>query len=138
MKTLVQLSNQYNLDDLTVSETAKKHLLHEQYIVTGRIVKNLSELCEKVLDECKVKFPDLIITSGYRCRTLNTWVKGKSNSQHMDGQAADIWAKNIDGLWELIRQLNIDQAIRYKTFIHVSYAGIYNRHQYINMIEQKR
>ena len=138
MKTLVQLSNKFNLDDLVKSDTADRQLLHEQYIVTGRIVKNLSELCERVIDECKIQFPDLKINSGYRCRTLNLWVKGKKNSQHIDGQAADITCNDLDGLWELIRQLNIDQAIRYLSFIHVSYAGIYNRHQYINMIEQQR
>lgn len=132
MKTTVQLSPSFSLDDLTASQIADKNLLHEQYILSGRIVKNLSELCNSVLEECKRLFPDIVVTSGYRCGTLNSWLKGAKFSQHLDGQAADIQCKDIAGLWELIRQLNIDQAILYNTFIHVSYAGIYNRHQYLN------
>lgn len=133
MKTTVQLSNYFNLNDLTHSDAADRHLLYEQYIVTSRLVKNMADLATMVLDEIKKLFPEMKINSGYRCRTLNLWVKGKSNSQHLDGQAADIWAKNLDALWDLILALNIDQAIRYENFIHVSYRGSYNRHQYIDL-----
>lgn len=131
MRTTVTLSKYYELDDLTFSKVASQNNLSEQYFVSSVVVHCLGELAMRVLDECKVHFPDLKINSGFRCRILNAWVKGVPNSQHIRGQAADITCDDLDGLWNLLKLMNIDQCIRYKNFIHVSYNGIYNRHQYI-------
>lgn len=37
----------------------------------------------------------IIITSGYRCRTLNSLLKGSSTSNHLTGFAADMQTENI-------------------------------------------
>lgn len=66
----------------------------------------------------------IIITSGYRCKKHNAKVGGVSNSQHMQGIAADIV---VDGLTtsELSRAANEIKAFRnggigtYSTWVHV-------------------
>ena len=65
------------------------------------------------------------ISSGYRCQTLNNLVGGEPSSQHLKGEAADIWSRTHTPL-ELARlivklELPFDQLIVYPTFIHVSH-----------------
>ena len=132
MKTQVFLTNMFDLDELVFSAIAEKNLLHEQWIVSASIVNCLANLCIYVLDRMKEKFPDMVITSGYRCRTLNAWVKGVVSSQHMRGEAVDVTHSDLDALWEFVKELTVDQAIRYNTFIHVSFKLGYNRNQYID------
>ena len=51
----------------------------------------------------------------------------------MFGEAVDITAKNLTDLWYTILEMDIDQAIRYKTHIHVSYRNSkINRKQFID------
>lgn len=132
MKTKVIISKYFTLDDLVYSKTAEKNMLHEQWNVQAVVVNNLSNLCMYVLDVLKEEFPSLAINSGYRCSTLNCWVKGSKNSPHMKGQAVDIWAKDLDALTEHIKTMNVDQIIRYRNFVHVSFNLGYNRNQYID------
>lgn len=64
------------------------------------------------------------ISSGYRSEKLNRLVKGVANSQHMKGEAADIYTFGSAGLLEALKKsgLNFDQAIYYRRrgFIHLS------------------
>lgn len=58
---------------------------------TPYIQANLLRLCRNVLEPTRIMTGEpLVITSGYRCRTLNTKVGGASNSYHLQGLAADI------------------------------------------------
>ena len=72
------------------------------------------------------------ISSGYRCRELNADIEvgGAPTSQHVKGEAADIYAVLPDGSRmapvELARrivalELPYDQLIIYPTFVHVSH-----------------
>lgn len=64
------------------------------------------------------------ISSGYRSEELNRLVGGVANSQHMIGEAADIYTFGSCLLLEALQQsrLNFDQAIYYRRrgFIHLS------------------
>ena len=82
------LSNHFRLGELLRSETASKEKINEQFSPSAKIVNNLSILCTNVLDRVKDEFPDMIITSGYRCPTLNRLVGGVSNSQHILGEVS--------------------------------------------------
>ena len=64
------LSNQFRLGELLRSETATRLNIIEQFTPNALIINNLSSLCMGILDKVKVKFPDMIITSGYRCPVL--------------------------------------------------------------------
>lgn len=58
-------------------------------------VLNLAELCDKILQPLRVAWGSgLRVTSGYRCRQLNTAVGGVVNSAHISGYAADIQPLN--------------------------------------------
>lgn len=72
----------------------------------------------------------LHISSGYRCPELNHAVGGTPDSQHVRGEAADIYVIDPYGarmrpadLARMIDQLGLpyDQLILYTTFVHVSF-----------------
>lgn len=134
MKANVILSYYFDLNDLVRSTMAEQHNVKEQYQITAPIVNNLANLSLYVLDRVKEKFPEMLITSGYRCKEVNRLVKGAENSQHMKGMAADIFVKDLDALWDFLHKITIDQCIRYPNFIHVSYNFSSNRMQYIQKL----
>lgn len=65
----------------------------------------------------------LYITSGYRCITHNAAVGGVSNSQHIKGNAADIYTDAMDAtqLAELCKEIGFDGIGLYaqSDFVHV-------------------
>lgn len=80
----------------------------------------------------------IYITSGYRCKRLNTLVGGSATSQHMTGHACDFtiptfnYQQMRDLYYDLVTWLEYDQLIYYprKNIIHVSYVSIKdNRHK---------
>ncbi|MDD3124116.1 MAG: D-Ala-D-Ala carboxypeptidase family metallohydrolase, partial [Candidatus Izemoplasmatales bacterium] len=93
-------------------------------------IDSLTALVDNVLDPLRERFKrPIIINSGFRSKDLNGAVGGASNSQHMKGEAADIYAGTKEGnreLFELIRKhLPFDQLINENDFswIHVSYRA---------------
>lgn len=82
----------------------------------------------------------IMVNSGFRCPTLNNLVKGKSTSQHVKGQAADITvgspAKNKK-LFDMIIKSGIafDQLIdeRNYSWLHISFNSSGNRRQILHL-----
>ena len=60
-------------------------------ISTAEVVENLRALCTEVLEPLRRRVGRVIVTSGYRCKELNKAVGGVWNSQHLKGEAADIF-----------------------------------------------
>ena len=56
----------------------------------------LRQLCEHVLEPLRCRYGAITITSGYRCRKLNRVVGGAVNSQHLRGEAADIFIPSTE------------------------------------------
>lgn len=134
METKIILTDEgFELKDFLYSETAKRNKIPNQNTITVKTLNRIDQLHSKVLAPLKQKYKDLTITSGYRSIWTNAAVGGVPNSQHLFGEAADIKCKNMTALWYDILNLDIDQAIRYKNFIHVSYVsnGL-NRNQFID------
>ena len=79
---------------------------------------NLTILAQNYLDPVREAVgKPVVITSGYRCRALNTKVGGSQNSAHLTGEAADF---KVDGMTatELVQvilglDLPFDQLIAY-------------------------
>jgi len=78
----------------------------------------------------------MIITSGYRCQTLNSLptIKGAKNSEHLVGQAADFIIKGMTPkqVIECIQKSGIEynQLINeYNLWTHISYSKGHNRKQ---------
>lgn len=93
---------------------------------------NIISLIENILDPLREAYKKpIIITSGFRSKTLNNFIKGSSTSQHVSGQAADIRSvedpiQENKKIFELIQKLNLpyDQLIDEYNYnwIHVSYS----------------
>lgn len=59
-------------------------------------IRALRALCENVLEPLRRRHGAITITSGYRCRKLNRVVGGAVNSQHLRGEAADIFVPSTE------------------------------------------
>lgn len=93
-------------------------------------VEALTALVDNVLDPLRDRFGrPIIVSSGFRSKDLNGAVGGSKTSQHMKGEAADIYSGTKQGnreLFELIRKyLPFDQLINENDFswVHVSYRA---------------
>ena len=83
------------------------------------------------------------VSSGFRCKELNTKVGGQSNSQHLKGQAVDIVVEGMKAkeLAKFIINTNLefDQLIVERKgnveWVHVSYVKDKNRNQYLEIVE---
>ena len=135
-----RLSAHFSLREFEKSAMAER-LLKEtgnpayKNLMTSNCIANAILLCEHVLEPVRNHFGVPIhISSGYRCTALNKAVGGAPKSQHMKGQAADIYInappltlRDIY-LW-MVDNLSFDQFIwevrgggRSK-WIHVSYKS---------------
>lgn len=135
MKTKIKFENDEELilDMLTRSETADKLGITEQREISLYVVNNLFALCDNVLSPLAIKHKGFHVNSGYRCERTNEAVGGTRLSQHRLGQAADIKCDNLNEMWESLQAMNVDQCIRYKNFVHVSYVNrVFNRNEYID------
>ena len=137
----MKLSPHFKVKEFTRSETAAKRGIDNEDITPVQLA-NMQALCENVLEPLRQQFGEPVyISSGYRCPALNKAVKGATASQHMKGEAADIYIKAPPlTLWDLyvwtIDNLHFDQLIwetrdgGRRKWIHVSYkrTGV-NRQQ---------
>lgn len=83
----MQLSPHFTLEEFLVSETAVRRGINNT--PSDATVENLKRLCER-LEMVRALFNrPIIITSGYRCESLNAAVGGSPTSAHMSGRAAD-------------------------------------------------
>ena len=120
------------IEELTASATALRegidnrpnkcayHLLHV--------------LVEQLLDPIREAWGEpIVVSSGYRCKELNTLIGGVKNSHHMLGCAADIIAGNRADhrrLFKLIQQMQQEGLIKFTQlilegdgrWIHISYV----------------
>ena len=91
------LSEHFSLSEMLASETAEKHHIQtaEKHHIPNTPLKRhitaLQNLAVRCLEPTRQHFGlPIQVTSGYRCPQLNAAVKGASNSQHLEGEAADI------------------------------------------------
>ena len=125
----MQLSTYFSLEELTFSSTGAR--LGIDNTPSQEIIDNLKNLAIYVLDPIRILIGVPIhIDSGYRCPELNAAVGGASNSQHLEGKAADmiVPGHTVLNINRIIKNpsLNIpfDQLINeYGRWNHVSYNG---------------
>lgn len=118
----------FTIKELTASSTADKCGIDNT--PSKEVIDNLNKLVDNILDPARRKLGDVIIVnSGYRCEELNKILLGAKNSQHIKGEAADIYSNKMDLLIQIIKELPFDQLIIYKNrgFIHVSYSDRHRR-----------
>jgi hypothetical protein len=83
----LRLSKHVYLRDVSTKAVATSFEVQDQNGLTGaQIVGNLKYLSVNVIDKVKDKYPDMVITSGFRA--------GNSSSDHNVGQAVDLQFKS--------------------------------------------
>ena len=105
------------------------------------VVDRLRLLTEKVLEPLRLRFGVIRITSGYRCPRLNHAVGGRTVSQHLRGEAADIHISSMETGQKMFsyieKNLDFDQLLFEHSmrngccWLHVSCRKVGNRHQAI-------
>jgi len=83
-----RLSKNFTLAEMTRSRTARVRGIDNT--PDAEAVRNLTQLCERVLQRARNALGALTVTSGYRSLQLNKAVKGARDSDHTKGMAADI------------------------------------------------
>lgn len=66
------------------------------------------------------------VTSAFRTKEQNDACNGSSNSQHLTGDAIDLKpvGSSVDDFISLVKKspFMFDQLIKYRTFVHISFA----------------
>lgn len=82
------ITDHFALQELYASGYAERY--HIDNTPSQAIRKRLENLVKNVLEPARQFYGKPIhITSGYRCPAVNRLAKGKDNSQHLRGEAAD-------------------------------------------------
>jgi zinc D-Ala-D-Ala carboxypeptidase len=123
------ISQHLTLAELIRSESAKRHGINN--MPTPEHIENLKALAENIFEPIRTEFRvPIYISSGYRSKELNKFVKGSATSQHCKGEAIDI---DMDGHTHnitnkdifdfIVAKLPFDQVINEFNYawIHVSY-----------------
>ena len=128
----------FTLDELAHSNVARTKRIDNT--PNEQQKKALVALVDNVLDPLRdLLGKPVLVSSGFRSNDLNRAVGGAATSQHMKGEAADIYTGTKEGnkkLFELIRDnLPFDQLIDEKDFswVHVSFKEIGNRKQILKL-----
>ncbi|WP_262694492.1 D-Ala-D-Ala carboxypeptidase family metallohydrolase [Kordiimonas aquimaris] len=91
----MSLSQHFHLHEFTRSQTAEKYDLYNVPREEAEVA-NLKALSINVLEPVRALFDRyVIITSGFRCATLNRLIGGAITSQHLFGEAADIIIRGV-------------------------------------------
>lgn len=128
----MNITDNFTLEEMCSSRTARFNDIDNSSQVPSIII-SLTKLCVMVLQPLRDHFAEPVrISSGYRCQALNKLVGGVYNSQHIQGQAADIYldgdTKREAEYFRYIRDnLDYDQLIlegnQSTSWIHVSYVS---------------
>ena len=83
-----------------------------------------------------------VVTSAFRTKEQNDACKGSKNSQHLTGDAVDLQplSLSVDTFISEIKSssFKFDQLIKYRTFIHISFArGRKPRQMELNFTDRK-
>lgn len=105
----------FTFHELTHSNTAAR--LGIDNTPTAEEAANIHALVDNVLDPARKKYGSpIMVSSGYRCPALNKAVGGEATSQHLKGEAADLYTyagvKGNQEIGVIIAKLgNFDQII---------------------------
>lgn len=119
-----QLSSHFTLSEFTRSGTAIRRGISN--IPTPSEIAAMRQLCLNVLEPLRQRFGRIIITSGFRCPKLNMAVGGVCSSQHLRGEAADIYVTDKETRRKyaafIMSNTPYDQMVIEPRWIHVSYT----------------
>lgn len=123
------LSPHFRLSELVASGTAIR--LHLDNTPSAAVVERLRALCVHVLEPLRRRVGCVRVTSGYRSPRVNAAVGGVRGSQHLLGEAADLYVSSSEMAekWlSVLRGTPFDQIIleprgaKHRRWLHVSYT----------------
>ena len=120
------MTKNFTIEEFLHSATAYK--LHISNNPDLEQMASLQELAIHLLQPLRDRYgKPITITSGYRCKALNSLLRGADHSQHLRGEAADITSADNRRLLAILKELPYDQLIPYRdkadgtiVWIHVS------------------
>ena len=127
----MKLSPHFTIEEMIKSNTASRKGISN--IMDLNMKQNMIALCENILEPIRANYKRvwnkcwIVVTSGYRCRKLNSAIGGSRYSQHMKGEAVDfvVNGRSVYEVWEWIvtkSELDFDQCIlEFGRWIHISY-----------------
>ena len=71
-------------------DTGHATLRQQNWEESVPFVGNMTRFCQDVLDPARELLGVLYVSSGFRCKALNTDINAAPNSQHLRGLAADV------------------------------------------------
>ena len=122
----------FSISELTSSATALREGIDNRPSKCAYHL--LHVLVEQLLDPIREAWGEpIVVSSGYRCKQLNTLIGGVKNSHHMLGCAADIIAGNRADhrkLFKMIQKMQQEGRIKFTQliwegngrWIHISYV----------------
>jgi len=138
-----RITKNFRLEEFTKSKKATELGIDNHAQLTQQNYINLEALCVNVLQKVRdmIEVP-IHVSSGFRCRLINKAAGGATKSQHMKGEAADIFIDPVCSLgwtlWDvcklIVKHTDFDQLIwetrpNGSKWIHVSYVTYRkNRH----------
>ena len=112
------MAKYFTLKELCESPTAKAR--GSDNFPTFTVAAHLEELTKKILDPLREAWGSAIrVTSGYRCKQLNTAIGGALRSAHLEGYAADMQPYNgkTEEFIAFAKQWCEDNHIKFDQFI---------------------
>jgi len=138
-----RITKNFRLEEFTKSRKANELGIDNHAQLTQQNYINIEALCVNVLQKVRdmIQVP-IHVSSGFRCRLVNKATGGATKSQHMKGEAADIYVIPAESkgwtLWDvcklIVKHTDFDQLIwetrpNGSKWIHVSFATYRkNRH----------
>lgn len=119
-----QLSKNFSLEEFTRSQTATRKGIHNGIRIGSVEHRNLSRLCNNLLQPLRDLLGQLTVSSGYRSPALNKAIGGSNKSQHTQGLAADLLSSDLTPSQlavQIAQHGGFDQLIlEYGEWVHVS------------------
>jgi hypothetical protein len=111
----VFLSPHFSFDELTASQTAIRADIDNTPDETVHL--NLVQLTARLEQVRSLLGVPVLISSGYRCRTLNTLIGGSPTSAHLRGLAVDFTAPKFGTPFEVAAKI-AESSIEFDQVIH--------------------
>lgn len=129
-----KITPNFTVGELVRSYEAYKNKLFVQYMFRQDIYDHFHLLCGALLQPLRDEIQAPVrVTSGYRCKALNSIVGGAENSLHMLGLAADVQVYQMnDKVASILSGFQYHELIVYPTFVHVSIKEGWNGQRFID------
>lgn len=110
----------FTLAEFTASDRAKQ--LKIDNTPAADVLENLQRLAA-VMDICRAHLGSpIVISSGYRCKALNTAIGGAATSAHVFGLAADFTCPGYGSPYDVVKKL-MTIGITFDQLIHEKKGG---------------